>query len=67
MGLVVERIVDIVEDSTEVRYPASRAGIVCSTVIQGKVTELVDIPVILQMSGIETLAEEQHVEVVHSR
>ena len=67
VGLVVERIVDIVEDSTEVRYPASRAGIVCSTVIQGKVTELVDIPVILQMSGIETLAEEQPVEVVHSR
>lgn len=65
MGLVVERIVDIVDDTTEIRYPASRAGILCSAVIQGKVTELVDIPSILQASGIETMADEQHAEMVH--
>jgi two-component system, chemotaxis family, sensor kinase CheA len=65
VGLVVERIVDIVEDTTEVRYPASRAGVLCSAVIQGKVTELIDIPAILQASGIESLGDEQHVEVVH--
>lgn len=65
VGLVVERIVDIVDDTTEIRYPASRAGILCSAVIQGKVTELVDIPSILQASGIETMADEQHAEMVH--
>jgi two-component system chemotaxis sensor kinase CheA len=65
VGLVVERIIDIVEDTTEVRYPASRAGVLYSAVVQGKVTELIDIPAVLRTSGIETLSEERHAEVVH--
>ena len=65
VGLVVERIVDIVDDTTEVRYPASRAGVLCSAVVQGKVTELIDIPAILQSAGLESLQpQENHAEVV---
>lgn len=65
VGLVVERIVDIVDDATEVRYPASRTGVLWSAVIQGKVTELIDIPVILQSARLETLQpQETHVEVL---
>ncbi|HEX4003541.1 MAG TPA: chemotaxis protein CheW [Candidatus Acidoferrales bacterium] len=52
VGLVVERIVDIVEDAAEVRYPPSRQGILCSTVIQEKVTELIDVPAILKSAKV---------------
>ena len=66
VGLVVERILDIVEDTTEVRYPASRAGVLCSAVVQGKVTELIDIPAVLQSAGLENLLQqENNAEVVH--
>jgi len=47
VGLVVERILDIVEDAAEVRYPASRPGVLYSAVINGQVTELLDVPVVL--------------------
>jgi two-component system chemotaxis sensor kinase CheA len=63
VGVVVERIVDIVEDAAEVRYPPSRPGVLYSAVIQGQVTELIDIPTVLESSGIETLPAEQQVEV----
>ena len=52
VGMVVERILDIVEDSAELKYPASRPGVLYSTVIQEKVTELIDIPAILK-AGLE--------------
>ena len=48
VGLVVEQILDIVEDAAELKYPASRPGILYSTVIDQHVTELIDIPAILQ-------------------
>jgi two-component system chemotaxis sensor kinase CheA len=60
-GLVVERIVDIVEDSAEVQYPASRAGVLYSAVIQGRVTEMIDVPAILQTAHLEP----EHAEVFH--
>jgi two-component system chemotaxis sensor kinase CheA len=50
-GLVVERIVDIVEDRTEVKSPATRPGILYSAVIGDRVTELLDIPAILLSLG----------------
>ena len=53
VGVVVERILDIVEDSMTVRYPASRPGVLYSTVISGSVTELIDIPAILVSAGVE--------------
>jgi len=47
-GLVVERILDIVEDRADVRSPASRAAVLYSVVIGDRVTELLDIPAILR-------------------
>ena len=56
VGLLVERILDIVEDAAELTHPASRAGIVHSTVIQGKVTEVLDIPAVLRKAGVLSAA-----------
>jgi len=64
VGLVVERIVDIVEDTAKVKYPSSRAGVLCSAVIQGQVTELIDIPVVLRAARTE-VADPEHAEVSH--
>jgi two-component system chemotaxis sensor kinase CheA len=47
-GLVVERIVDIVEDRADVRSPATRSAILYSVVIGDRVTEMLDIPAILR-------------------
>jgi two-component system, chemotaxis family, sensor kinase CheA len=47
-GLVVERILDIVEDQAEVRSAATRAAVLYSVVIGDRVTELLDIPAILR-------------------
>src|SRR5579872_6206353 len=47
-GLVVERILDIVEDFAEVRTAATRAAVLYSVVISDRVTELLDIPAILR-------------------
>ncbi len=63
IGLVVEQILDIVEDSAEVKHPASRPGVLYSAVIQGQVTELIDIPAILQSSGAESTQSIEHAEV----
>jgi two-component system, chemotaxis family, sensor kinase CheA len=47
VGLVVERIVDIVEDRADVKSPATRRGVLYVAVIQEQVTELLDLDVIL--------------------
>ena len=47
-GLVVDRILDIVEDSADVRSAATRAFVLYSFVIDERVTELLDIPAILR-------------------
>jgi len=47
-GLVVERILDIIEDAADVRSPATRAAVLYSVVISNRVTELLDIPAILR-------------------
>jgi len=47
VGLVVERIVDIVEERVEVKSPATRKGVQYAAVIQEHVTELLDLDVIL--------------------
>jgi two-component system chemotaxis sensor kinase CheA len=62
-GLVVERIVDIVQDSAEVKYPASRAGVLYSAVIQGRVTEMIDVPAILRGAHLEPQIHPEHAEV----
>jgi two-component system chemotaxis sensor kinase CheA len=47
-GLVVERILDIVEDLADVRSAATRPSVLYSVVIDERVTELLDIPAILR-------------------
>jgi len=51
-GLVVERIVDIVEDRADVRSPATRPAILYSVVIGDRVTEMLDIPAILRRASV---------------
>ena len=43
VGLVVDRIIDIVEDSLEVQRESHHTGVLSSVVIQDRVTDLVDI------------------------
>jgi two-component system chemotaxis sensor kinase CheA len=47
VGLLVEEILDIVEDSLEVRRPPGRAGVLGTVVITGRVTELLDVEAVL--------------------
>jgi two-component system chemotaxis sensor kinase CheA len=42
VGLVVDQILDIIEDSFQLQRPASRPGVLGSAVLQGRVTELLD-------------------------
>ncbi len=51
-GLVVERILDIVEDRADVRSAATRPAVLYSAVIGERITELLDIPAILQSAGV---------------
>ena len=51
-GLVVERILDIVEARADVKSKATRAAILYTVVIGERVTELLDIPAILQIAGV---------------
>ena len=43
IGLVVERILDIVEEVVRIQRPSSKAGVVGSAVIQSRVTEVLDV------------------------
>jgi two-component system chemotaxis sensor kinase CheA len=54
VGLVVERIVDIVEDRADVKSPATRKGVLYAAVIQERVTEVLDLDVILVGSAEQT-------------
>ena len=51
VGLIVERILDIVEQDSDVRGPASRRGVECTAVIQGHVTEMLDVEALIQAAG----------------
>jgi len=48
VGFVVDHILDIVEQVATVHQPADRAGIVGSLVVQGQVTDLLDVQEIIQ-------------------
>jgi two-component system, chemotaxis family, sensor kinase CheA len=56
-GLVVDKILDIVEDRADVRSAATRPSVLYSVLVGDRVTELLDIPAILQISG-TNLAEQ---------
>jgi two-component system, chemotaxis family, sensor kinase CheA len=49
-GLVVERILDIVEDRADVKSAATRPAVLYSVVIGERATELLDIPAILRIA-----------------
>jgi chemotaxis signal transduction protein len=51
-GLVVERILDIVEDRADVKSAATRAFVLYSVVIGDRVTELLDVPAILRNADV---------------
>ena len=48
VGLVVDRIVDIVDDELSVQNPACRRGVLGSSVLQKKVTDLLDLPALVR-------------------
>jgi two-component system chemotaxis sensor kinase CheA len=48
VGLIVQRILDIVERETDVQGPPSRPGVACTSVIQGHVTEMLDVEALMR-------------------
>jgi two-component system, chemotaxis family, sensor kinase CheA len=58
-GLVVEKILDIVEDPANVRSAATRASVLYSVVISDRVTELLDIPAILRGADLNVARSSQ--------
>jgi two-component system chemotaxis sensor kinase CheA len=57
VGLVVEHICDIVEETLKVRHDQRRAGIAGSAVIQDKVTDLLDVPGIIRAANTDFYTE----------
>jgi two-component system chemotaxis sensor kinase CheA len=51
-GLVVDRILDIVEDRADVRSAATRPSVLYSVVVGDRVTEMLDIPAILRSADV---------------
>ncbi len=64
LGIVVERILDIVEDRAEVKSPATREGILCAVVINERVTELIDIPALQRFAEANRALSTEHAEVI---
>ena len=50
IGLVVDRILDIVEDTFAVQGPGGREGVCGTLVVQGKVTELLDLDKVIHIA-----------------
>jgi len=52
-GLIVHRIIDIVEEDLKALRPGSRAGVRACAVIQGKVMEILDLESVMRLSDPE--------------
>jgi two-component system chemotaxis sensor kinase CheA len=52
VGLVVGRVIDIVEEDITARTRAGRAGVLFAAVIQGRVTEFLDVAGILRRANL---------------
>jgi two-component system chemotaxis sensor kinase CheA len=50
VGIVVERILDVVEQAMELD-PATRRGVIGTMVIQGRATEVLDVEALLELAG----------------
>jgi two-component system chemotaxis sensor kinase CheA len=48
-GLVIDKIIDIVETPLQINHPSARVGLLGSVVIHDRVTDLVDLPAIIRM------------------
>ena len=64
IGIVVDRILDIVEDRAEVKSPATREGILFAVVINERVTELIDIPAVQRIAEANRSLSREHAEVI---
>ncbi len=60
VGLVVDRILDIVEESFLVERQTGRPGVLGSAVIQKRVTDLLDVPGLILSAGVGRLAAGAH-------
>ena len=60
IGLVMQRVVDIVDTALEVDPAGARPGVLGSAVLAGRVTELLDIDAIVRTAGVLTLRESRH-------
>jgi two-component system chemotaxis sensor kinase CheA len=58
-GLIVDRILDIAEETIVTRSPATRPGILFSAVIQGRVTEFLDLESIVRSVEPELMEQPQ--------
>ena len=54
-GLVVEQILDIVRQPVALE-PGARSGVVGTTVVSDRVTEVIDLPAVLSMAGLDERA-----------
>jgi two-component system chemotaxis sensor kinase CheA len=63
LGLVVDRILDTVEEAAEIQPVATRKGILGTVVVQGQVTELLDLDELLRIAGPELFAQGSSVQV----
>ena len=61
VGLVVERIVDIVEESVTVKRGANRPGVLGTIVVQDRVTDLLDIESVVASADPSFLVDTQSV------
>ena len=59
VGFVVEQILDVVEETITVRHKAARTGVTGSVVIQGKVTDLLDVHGVIQRIDPSFFAREE--------
>ena len=56
VGLVVDRIIDIVDEPVTQERPGSRDGVKAVVVIQGKVTEMLDVEAVVRSAAPDLLA-----------
>jgi two-component system, chemotaxis family, sensor kinase CheA len=64
VGLIVERIIDIVEESVSVKRGANRPGMLGTIVVQDRVTDLLDIESVVQSADPSFLVETSTVALV---
>lgn len=64
VGLIVERIIDIVEESVSVKRGANRPGMLGTIVVQDRVTDLLDIESVVQSADPSFLVETSSVALV---